>query len=101
MVTEVIVVDDGSLDDTPRLAVEAGARVITSTLLGKGASMEDGLWAAQNEIVAYLDGDLSGLRDALLEELTLPILEGPRRFRESRFLTPRRPGHDAHRTAAA
>lgn len=40
LVTEVIVVDDGSLDDTPRLAVASGARVITSTLLGKGASME-------------------------------------------------------------
>ncbi|MBI5759781.1 MAG: HAD-IB family phosphatase [Planctomycetales bacterium] len=85
LVTEVIVVDDGSLDDTPRLAIEAGARVITSTLLGKGASMEDGLWAAQNEIVAYLDGDLSGLRDDLLEELTLPIREGRADFVKAGF----------------
>ena len=85
LVTEVIVVDDGSLDDTPRLAVEAGARVITSTLLGKGASMEDGLWAAQNEIVAYLDGDLSGLREDLLEELTLPIREGRADFVKAGF----------------
>lgn len=85
LVSEVIVVDDGSLDDTPRLAVEAGARVITSTLRGKGASMADGLWAAQNEIVAYLDGDLSGLREHLLEELTLPIREGRADFVKASF----------------
>jgi phosphoserine phosphatase len=84
-VSEVIVVDDGSLDDTPRLAAEAGARVITSTLLGKGVSMEDGLWAAQNEIVAYLDGDLLGLRDDLLEQLTLPIRNGRADFVKARF----------------
>lgn len=85
LVTEVIVVDDGSLDDTPRLAIEAGARVITSTLRGKGASMQDGLWAAQNEIVAYLDGDLSALREHLLEELTLPIREGRADFVKAGF----------------
>lgn len=84
-VSEVIVVDDGSLDDTPRLATEAGAQVITSTLLGKGVSREDGLWAAQNEIVAYLDGDLSGLREDLLEQLTLPIRDGRADFVKARF----------------
>ncbi len=85
LVTEVIVVDDGSLDDTPRLAVASGARVITSTLLGKGASMEDGLWTSQNEIVVYLDGDLSGLREDLLEGLTLPIREGRADFVKAGF----------------
>jgi glucosyl-3-phosphoglycerate synthase len=57
-VVEVIVVDDGSIDGTPEIASRAGARVITSTLLGKGASMEDGLAVATAEIVLFLDGDL-------------------------------------------
>ena len=59
---EVVVVDDSSIDDTAALAREAGARVVTSTMLGKGPSMHDGLLAAQCEFVAYLDGDLAGLR---------------------------------------
>jgi cellulose synthase/poly-beta-1,6-N-acetylglucosamine synthase-like glycosyltransferase len=43
---EVIVVDDSSIDDTARLARQAGAEVITSTMLGKGASMRDAtVWA--------------------------------------------------------
>src|SRR5205814_3037269 len=33
-VSEVVVVDDGSIDGTPELARAAGARVVTSTMLG-------------------------------------------------------------------
>jgi len=73
-VDEVIVVDDGSIDGTPELAEAAGATVITSTLLGKGASMEDGMRAARNDIILYLDGDLAGLCDDLVECMTEPLL---------------------------
>lgn len=84
-VAEVIVVDDGSIDGTPDLAKAAGARVITSTLLGKGASMEDGVWAAQQEIILFLDGDLSALRDDLVEQMTRPICEGRADFVKAQF----------------
>jgi HAD superfamily phosphoserine phosphatase-like hydrolase len=84
-VTEVIVVDDGSIDGTPELAAQAGARVVTSTLLGKGAAMEDGAWAAQNEVVLFLDGDLSGLRDDLVQRMTMPLLQGKADFVKARF----------------
>lgn len=84
-VTEVIVVDDGSIDGTPELASRAGARVITSTLLGKGASMEDGVWAAQNELVVFLDGDLSGLGPDLIQRLVAPILNDSADFVKARF----------------
>ena len=85
LVAEVIVVDDGSIDGTPELAREAGAKVITSTLLGKGASMEDGLNVAQNEILLYLDGDLTGLHRELVARLTKPIAEGRADFVKARF----------------
>jgi phosphoserine phosphatase len=84
-VAEVIVVDDGSIDGTPELAAQAGARVVTSTLLGKGASMEDGVWAAQNEVVVFLDGDLNGLPDDLIARLTTPILEQKADFVKAQF----------------
>ncbi|MEP6750210.1 MAG: glycosyltransferase [Bacteroidota bacterium] len=54
-VTEVIVVDDKSLDKTVEVARNAGATIITSTKLGKVASRKDGVLAAKNEIVAFLE----------------------------------------------
>lgn len=75
-VKEVLVVDDGSIDGTPEIAAQAGAKVILSSLLGKGASMQDGLAVAQSEIVLFLDGDLRHLRSDLVETMTDPILAG-------------------------
>ena len=40
---EVIVIDDSSVDATAERARAAGARVFTSSMLGKGASMRDGI----------------------------------------------------------
>lgn len=84
-VNEVIVVDDGSLDGTPQLARDAGAVVVTSTLLGKGASMEDGLFSANNEILVYLDGDLSALRHDLIARITQPIRDTEADFVKAKF----------------
>ena len=84
-VSEVIVIDDGSIDGTPEFAHAAGARVLTSTLLGKGTSMEDGLWAAREEILVYLDGDLHGLCDNLIERMTTPLFAGRADFVKARF----------------
>jgi len=82
---EVVVVDDSSIDETAALAREAGARVILSTMLGKGPSMHDGLLAAQSEFVAYLDGDLAGLRPGIVSDLCRPLLRGEADFVKARF----------------
>lgn len=84
-VKEVIVVDDGSIDGTPETAAAAGATVITSTLLGKGASMEDGMHAAATDVLLYLDGDLVGLRESLIETMTRPIVSGWADFVKAKF----------------
>lgn len=84
-VSQVIVVDDGSIDGTPAIARQAGAEVITSTLLGKGASMEDGLWASRNEIVLYLDGDLANLNEQLIATMAQPLFDGRADFVKGKF----------------
>lgn len=85
LVGEVLVIDDGSIDDTPELAEAAGARVLTSTMLGKGMSMEDGLRAARHDTLLYLDGDLAGLQEDLVERMTAPVLQGWADFVKARF----------------
>jgi phosphoserine phosphatase len=82
---EVIVVDDSSTDDTARLAGAAGARVILSTMLGKGASMKDGALAAAHESIVYLDGDLAGLQDGIVSDLARPLVAGTADFVKARF----------------
>src|SRR3989442_13211018 len=84
-VGEVLVVDDGSIDGTPELARAAGARVVTSTMLGKGGSMEDGVRLVRNDLLLYLDGDLRGLADDLIDRLAAPILSGEADFVKARF----------------
>jgi glucosyl-3-phosphoglycerate synthase len=85
VVDEVIVIDDGSIDDTPELARDAGAQVITSTYLGKGGSMEDGMRVARNDILIYLDGDLVGLAPDLIERMVKPILDSEADFVKAKF----------------
>src|SRR3972149_3676295 len=67
------------------MAAAAGATVITSTLLGKGASMEDGMRAANTDILLYLDGDLVGLQENLIESMTGPIASGWAGFVKANF----------------
>ena len=52
LVSELIVMDDKSTDNTVSVAREAGAIVYTSTMLGKGASMREGILFAKNETAA-------------------------------------------------
>lgn len=55
---EVIVVDDGSDDDTARVAQEAGATVVRHPeSLGNGAAVKAGARAASGDIIAFMDGD--------------------------------------------
>ncbi len=54
---EIIVVDDGSTDDTARVAAAAGCRVIAQPPAGAGAARNRGAEAATGEWLAFLDAD--------------------------------------------
>lgn len=82
---EVIVIDDSSIDETAALATAAGAQVIRSTMLGKGASMQDGVVAASQDVMVFLDGDLAGLKPGIVSDLCRPIVEDHADFVKARF----------------
>jgi GT2 family glycosyltransferase len=54
---EVIVVNDGSTDDSATIATQFGFRLITTENRGLSCARNTGLAAATGEIVAYLDDD--------------------------------------------
>ena len=55
---EIIVVDDGSEDDTGSLAASAGAVVKSHPVsLGNGAAIKSGARAASGELIAFMDAD--------------------------------------------
>lgn len=54
---EVIVVDDGSVDDTAAIASEYDVRLIRTGNQGLSSARNTGLTAATGELIAYLDDD--------------------------------------------
>ena len=78
---EVIVVDNGSDDETADRARRAGARVIWEPRRGYGRACRAGVEAvdAACEIIVFLDGDGSDCPE-LMERLVQPILEGSADF---------------------
>jgi glycosyltransferase involved in cell wall biosynthesis len=71
----VIVVDNGSRDDTSEVAVRHGARVVREPRPGYGAAVHAGLRAATAEYVAVMDGDGS-FDPADLDRLLRVVVEG-------------------------
>ena len=68
---EILVVDDGSSDASPRVAGEFGARLIDSGAVGGGPALarNKGASAAEGEILAFIDSDCSAAEDWLADLL--------------------------------
>ena len=88
---EIIVVDDGSPDDTAAAARAAGADevVVNPVNLGKGASVRAGMLAATGRVRAFTDADLAYDPEHLLRllhaiEAGADVAIGNRRHRKSR-----------------
>jgi len=85
VVNEVLVIDDKSSDDTLRAAKVESVKLYTSTRLGKGASMRDGMLLAKNEVIVYLDADILTYPPDVVERLADPILKDEADFVKSCF----------------
>lgn len=55
---DIIVVDNGSTDDTSRIAAEAGVRVVTCPERGRGRARNTGAAQARFELLAFIDSDV-------------------------------------------
>jgi glycosyltransferase involved in cell wall biosynthesis len=70
-----VVVDNGSIDDSVRIARAAGALVVQESRRGFGAACHAGLLASDAEIVAFLDADGS-LDPGQLHRVVDPVRNG-------------------------
>ena len=85
LVSEVVVLDDGSSDDTAAIATAAGARVVAEASVlpeagpgsGKGNAMWKSLYACTGDIICWLDADLRNFRGEYVERLCAPLLAEP------------------------
>ncbi|WP_027338735.1 glycosyltransferase family 2 protein [Halonatronum saccharophilum] len=76
LIDKVIVVSDGSIDDTAQIASQAGAQVIAlKENRGKGAAMRIGVDRSKGDIILFLDADLLGLQEEHINSLILPLLD--------------------------
>lgn len=74
-ISEIIVVDDGSTDNTFQKAQSTGVQVIRQPVnLGKGQAMEAGVRASKGDIFLFLDADLINLKGSHLSRLIAPVL---------------------------
>ena len=75
VISEVIVVDDGSADRTAEVSRRAGARVISlETNVGKGGAMKAGAEATDADVIVFLDADLVGLTKEHVRSLAEPVM---------------------------
>jgi glycosyltransferase involved in cell wall biosynthesis len=77
VVGEVLVVDDGSSDETPGISESAGAKVIKlAKNRGKATAMDVGVENSSHEIICFLDADILGLDETVISELIEPVISG-------------------------
>lgn len=81
VVDEILVMDDGSTDDTSGVATAAGATVLSTSevladypSLGKGQAMWKGVHAATGDVIVFCDADIQGFHSGFVLGVAGPLL---------------------------
>lgn len=80
LVDDIVVVDDGSSDDTARKARDEGARLLEGPVLGKGEAMAVAVRELSlarrgaEDLVVFLDGDVTNFGQHFVSGLVAPLL---------------------------
>lgn len=85
-IDEIIVVDDGSYDNTAQIAKEAGAKVIQHIKnQGKGSAIKTGFKSSKGDIIVFLDADLENLTPKQVDSFIKPIINGEVDLTKTKF----------------
>ena len=85
-VDEIIVVNDGSADNTAEEALKAGAIVINHEKnKGKGEALRTGYNRAECDVIAFIDADIHNLTSKKVEAMIEPILLGKTEITKTKF----------------
>jgi glycosyltransferase involved in cell wall biosynthesis len=76
-VDEVLLIDDGSEDDTVKAAKQADAKVVSfKKNRGKGYAMKKGCEIAKGDILIFIDADLKNINPKKIKRILNPFKEG-------------------------
>ena len=90
LIHEIIVVDNGSTDETARIATENGARVVKESKKGYGAACLKGIERLDDpDIVVFLDGDFSDFPEEIVSLIDPIEKEGKDFVLGSRMILPK------------
>lgn len=85
-INNIIVVNDGSTDNTHNEAKNAGAIVIDHiNNKGKGAAIQTGVNASTADIIAFIDADIKNLTPKKVDIIIKPILKGKADITKTKF----------------
>lgn len=87
VIDQIIVVDDGSKDNTASIVSKIPGVLLLKhrTNKGKGSAMNTGLKKVKNEVVLFLDADLREIQKQQIETIVKPILQGNADIAKTKF----------------